>query len=146
MAKAKNNDAADAPAAAQDGVRLSAHPRAREHLALAKGWGGLVCFVGAAAASYAAELPTTDLLLRALLAGIIGSMLAWGLTLAVWRHLALAQIEGLRRKLVDEIEARRRELESGGGEKNRAALEQRVLDEAEKARSRAPEGALKAGG
>lgn len=84
MAKDKKTDdgAAGQP---QDGVRLSAHPRAREHLALAKGWGGIISFLSAAAASYAAELPMTDLLLRALLAGIIGSMLAWGLTLAVWQ-------------------------------------------------------------
>ena len=143
MAKDKKTDdgAAGQP---QDGVRLSAHPRAREHLALAKGWGGIISFLSAAAASYAAELPMTDLLLRALLAGIIGSMLAWGLTLAVWRHLALAQIEGLRRKLVADIDAKRRELEGGGETAGRAALEQRVLAEADKARERAPEGALNA--
>ena len=143
MAKDKKTD--DGPAGQpQDGVRLSAHPRAREHLALAKGWGGIISFLAAAGASYAADLPMTDLLLRALLAGIIGSMLAWGLTLAVWRHLALAQIEGLRRKLVADIDAKRRELEGGGESAGRAALEQRVLAEADKARERAPEGALNA--
>jgi hypothetical protein len=144
MAK-KDKSGGETQAETQDGVRLSAHPRAREHLALAKGWGGIVSFVVVAAAAYAAGLPMTDLLLRALLAGIIGSMLAWGLTLAVWRHLALAQIEGLRRKLVNEIEAKKRELEAGESA-GRAALEQRVLAEAERARDRAPEGALNPGG
>jgi hypothetical protein len=142
MAK-KNTDESGEPApAALDGVRLNAHPRAREHLAMAKGWGGIISFVVVAAASYSAELPLTDLLLRALLGGIVGSMLAWGLTLAIWRHLALAQIEGLRRRLVDEIEAKRRALEDGDGS-GRAALEQRVLNEAAAARQRAPDGALK---
>lgn len=137
MAK-KNTDPEDVGATqAPDGLRLNAHPRARRHLALAKGWGGIISFSVAAAAAYAADLPITSLLLRALLAGVIGSMLAWGLTLIVWRHLALAQIEELRRKLIDEIEANR---QPKGDQ--RGALEQRVLSEAAAARTRAPEGAL----
>lgn len=138
--KDKTEDAAAAPA--QDGVRLNAHPKAREHLALAKGWGGIVSFTCVAATSYAQGLPMSDLLLHALLAGIAGSFLAWGLTLVVWRHLALAQIEGLRRKLVYEIETKRQQLEQGASA-DRAALEQRVLAEAAAARSRAPDGAMK---
>ncbi len=143
MAKKKKDDeeGTEAPAAA-DGVRLNAHPKAREHLAIAKGWGGIISFSVVAAASYAQDLPISDILLRALLGGIAGSMLAWGLTLTVWRHLALAQIEGLRRKLVFDIEAKRRELEAGV-DADRAALEQRVLAQAADARSRAPDGALK---
>lgn len=142
MAKKKNDDAAATDAAPADGVRLNAHPRAREHLAMAKGWGGIVSFTVVAAAAYSQGLPITQLLLRALLAGIAGSMLAWGLTLTVWRHLALAQIEGLRRKLVRDIEEQRRALEAGVSAE-REALEQRVLAEAAAARNRAPDGAIR---
>jgi len=143
MAKKSKNDEEGAEAAAPaDGVRLNAHPKAREHLALAKGWGGIISFTVVAGTSYAMDLPITQILMRALLAGIAGSFLAWGLTLTVWRHLALAQIEGLRRKLVFEIEAKRRELEAGVSA-DRAALEQRVLSEAAAARTRAPDGAMK---
>lgn len=142
MAKKKNDEEEGTEAAAPvDGVRLNAHPKAREHLAIAKGWGGIISFSAVAAASSSAGLPMTDLLLHSLLGGITGSMLAWGLTLTVWRHLALAQIEGLRRKLVHDIDEQRRALEAGVSA-DRAALEQRVLAEAAAARNRAPDGAM----
>ena len=143
MAKKKKDDEEGTDAAAPpDGVRLNAHPKAREHLAMAKGWGGIISFTVVAAASYAQGLPMTDLLLHALLAGVAGSMLAWGLTLTVWRHLALAQIEGLRRKLVSDIDAQRRALDAGVTA-DREALEQRVLAEAAALRNRVPDGAMK---
>lgn len=139
---AKNAEQPTAVQSAHEGVKLSAHPRARKHLALAKGWGGILSFVIVAAAAVSQEQPMSDVLLRGLLAGIVGSMLAWSLTLITWRHIALAQIEGLRRKLVADIEAKRRSFE---GEEDRSALEQRALAEAAAARTRAPEGALTPG-
>lgn len=140
MAKAAEQDTiVQAP---NEGLKLSSHPRARKHLAIAKGWGGIISFVVVGGMALAAGLPMADALLRALLGGIVGAMLAWVLTLTVWRHIALAQIEGLRRKLIVDIEAKRRAFE---GESERDSLQQQALAEAAAARTRAPEGALKPG-
>jgi hypothetical protein len=44
MAKKDKNAEAAEDGAASAGIRLSAHPRARRHIAIAKGWGGLIAF------------------------------------------------------------------------------------------------------
>ena len=42
--------------------------------------------------SYKAGVPTFDVGLRALVAGIVGYMLAWMCAVTVWRHLVLAEL------------------------------------------------------
>jgi len=135
-------DEAGGKGPAHSGVRLSAHPRARKHIARSKGYGGIAAFSFVAAMSYHSHLPMSDLMLRATVAGIVGSLITGALTMTVWRHLALAQIEQLRRGLIDEYEARRREAMD---DSSRTELERRALAEAAEARRRAPEGALKSG-
>ena len=46
----------------------------------------------AAYLSYKAGVPTFDVGLRALVAGIVGYMLAWMCAVTVWRHLVLAEL------------------------------------------------------
>jgi hypothetical protein len=75
-----------------DGPSVAAHPRARYHVRRAKGWGGLAGFALAAYFSYKAGVPTADLGLRALVAGIVGYMLAWACAVTVWRQLVLAEL------------------------------------------------------
>lgn len=111
------------------GIRLSAHPRARRHIAAAKTWGGLAAFVFVAVLSHRAELPLGDLLLRSMLAGVGGYLVGWVLALVAWRQIALAQIEDLRRTLVAEAEERRRQLEA-----ERERLEQEAAARAQAAR------------
>jgi hypothetical protein len=84
----KGKGSADAAA----GPSVAAHPRARYQVRRAKGWGGIAGFALAAYFSYKAGVPTADLGLRALIAGIVGYMLAWACAVTVWRHLVLAEI------------------------------------------------------
>jgi hypothetical protein len=68
------------------------HPRARYQVRRAKGWGGIAGFVIAGYLSYKAGVPTFDVGLRALAAGMVGYMLAWMCAVTVWRHLVLAEL------------------------------------------------------
>lgn len=86
--KKKGKGSADAAG----GPSVAAHPRASYQVRRAKGWGGLIGFGAAAYVSYKAGVPTFDLGLRALIAGIVGYMLAWACAVTVWRHLVLAEL------------------------------------------------------
>jgi hypothetical protein len=77
---------------ASAGLSIAAHPRASYQVRRAKGWGGLAGFAIAAYLSYKAGVPTADLGLRALLAGMAGYMLAWACAVTVWRHLVMAEL------------------------------------------------------
>lgn len=138
MAKKSGNDA-DPGSQPELGMRLSTHPRARRDIAIAKGWGGIAGFAIVAVLSHRAGVPLGGLLLRSTLAGIGASLFCGGLAVLVWRQLALAQIERLRRQLIDEIERRERQR---ADESERRRLESQALGEATRARQRAPEGAL----
>ncbi len=58
----------------------------------AKGWGGIAGFAIAAYLSHKAGVPTVDVGLRAIVAGMVGYMLAWACAVTVWRHLVLAEL------------------------------------------------------
>jgi hypothetical protein len=77
---------------ASTGPSVAAHPRASYQVRKAKGWGGMAGFGIAAYLSYKAGVPTVDLGLRAIIAGIVGYMLAWACAVTVWRHLVLAEL------------------------------------------------------
>jgi hypothetical protein len=103
--KAKGKGKAKAPDAdASDAIRLSAHPRARRAIALAKGWGGLGAFGLVLMLSLQAGLPLADAMLRGMLGGIAGYVLGWMIAVTAWRQIALAEVERLRRDIVAEIE------------------------------------------
>ena len=86
--KSKGKGKADASA----GPSVAAHPRASYQVRRAKGWGGLVGFAITAYLSYKAGVPTFDLGLRAIVAGMVGYMLAWACAVTVWRQLVLAEL------------------------------------------------------
>jgi hypothetical protein len=83
------------------GPSVAAHPRASFQVRRAKGWGGLAGFGLAAYLSYKAGVPTVDLGIRAVVAGLAGYMLAWACAVTVWRHLVLAEL----RAVVDRARA-----------------------------------------
>jgi hypothetical protein len=85
--KKKKGDDAAAP-----GPSVANHPRARYQVRRAKGWGGIAGFAIAGYLSYKAGIPTADVGMRALIAGIVGYMLAWMCAVTVWRHLVQAEI------------------------------------------------------
>jgi hypothetical protein len=89
--KKKKKGADDASGGAQ-GPSVFNHPRAGYQVRRAKGWGGIAGFVIAGYLSYKAGVPTFDVVLRALVAGIVGYMLAWMCAVTVWRHLVLAEL------------------------------------------------------
>jgi hypothetical protein len=97
MAKSKTKDKGSS--AAEGGIRLTAHPRARRDISMAKGWGGLAAFGLVLVLSLNAGVPLSDALLRAILGGLAGFVFAWGVAVAVWRHVALAEIERTKRDI-----------------------------------------------
>jgi hypothetical protein len=82
-------------AGTQGGPSVASHPRASYQVRRAKGWGGLAGFGVAAYLSYKAGVPTFDLGLRAIIAGMAGYMLAWACSVTVWRHLVLAELRAV---------------------------------------------------
>jgi uncharacterized membrane protein YccC len=112
----KDKGAAEA-VEAQGGIRLSAHPRARRHIGMAKGWGGLGAFLLVVYLSRGAGLLWGDALLRGVAGGVAGYVAAWMIAVTVWRHLALAELEDLRRRLVAKAEAQAAEAEARAAEK-----------------------------
>ncbi len=98
--KDKNVEASDSA----EGIRLSAHPRARRHIAIAKGWGGLIAFVVVLKLARGAGLPWSDAIGRGVLGGIVGYLAAWMIVQTIWRHIALAELEELRRRLIARAE------------------------------------------
>ena len=95
-----------------DGIRLSAHPRARRHIGMAKSWGGLLAFLLVLKLSRGAALPWPDAIERAVVGGVVGYVVAWTIAQTIWRHLALAELEQLRKRLItmaeDQAAARER--------------------------------------
>ena len=89
-------------------MRLSEHPRARVGIRRTKGWAGLVAFLLIGLLSYQAGLPGPESLTRALVAGMAAYFVAWGIAVAVWRQLALMELEAAR----ERREARLAALES----------------------------------
>ena len=78
--------------AAEDGLSVANHPRARAHVRRAKGWGGIVGFAVAAYLAHKASVPFAIAGLRALAAGVAGYVVAWGCAVTVWRHLMIAEL------------------------------------------------------
>jgi uncharacterized membrane protein YccC len=120
---AKRNDKAKGGAdAAEGGIRLSAHPRARRTIRLAKGWGGLATFVLVLLLSAQAGVPAADALVRAIVGGFVGYVVAWAMAVTVWRHVAVAEIEQTRRRLIAAAEeAEEAEAAAEAGREQRAA-------------------------
>jgi hypothetical protein len=120
MAKKKNADAEVATATAA-GIRLAAHPRARRHIAIAKGWGGLIAFAVVLKLARGAGLPWPDAIERGVLGGIVGYLAAWLIVQTIWRHIALAELEDLRRRLVTKAQEQAQAREAAAAEAQKAA-------------------------
>ena len=88
----KKARSSDPKTGATFGPSVAAHPRASYQVRRAKGWGGLAGFALAGYLSYKTGVPAFDVGLRAIVAGIVGYMLAWACAVTVWRHLVLAEL------------------------------------------------------
>ncbi|HWH92959.1 MAG TPA: hypothetical protein VNT03_03785 [Baekduia sp.] len=105
------------------GIRLSAHPRARRHIAIAKGWGGLIAFLVVLELSRGAGLPWDEAFERSLVGGVVGYLSAWAIAQTIWRHIALAELEQLRRRLVAMADAQAAERQAAIAEGELAAAQ-----------------------
>ena len=93
--KGKDKKDKKGKADASGGPSVAAHPRASYQVRKAKGWGGMAGFGIAAYLSYKAGVPTVDLGMRAIIAGMVGDMLAWGCAVTVWRQLVMAELRAV---------------------------------------------------
>lgn len=93
MGKPKDKTKADTGAKLPS---VANHPRAGVQIGRMKAWGGLGGFCLVALLSERAGVPATDLLLRAILGGVAAYLVAWGVGVAVWRHLVIAELRAAR--------------------------------------------------
>jgi hypothetical protein len=84
---------------------IATHPKARASVRKTKGWVALAAFVLAAVLSIKASVPMMDVGIRALIAGCVGYLVAWMISMQVWRHLMIAE----QRAAIEEIQRRRAE-------------------------------------
>jgi hypothetical protein len=87
---------------------IANHPRAGAQVARAKAWGGLAGFVFVGVLSWQAHVPGSDLLLRAIMGGIAGYVVAWAGAVAVWRHLVIAELRAVRVARLTALAEKRR--------------------------------------
>ena len=79
-------------------IKLSEHPRARQHIRLAKGWAGLAGCAFAGYASWHGGAPFVDTALRALLWGVAAYVLVWFCAVQVWRQVAIAEVRAAEKE------------------------------------------------
>jgi len=95
----------------QTGISLAGHPRATRAIRNAKGYGGLGGFAFGVLLSLRAGVPLPDAAMRGVEAGVGGYVALWFGAVMVWRQLAVAEVESLRRRLLElaerEIERKR---------------------------------------
>ncbi len=90
MSKKKEKKGA---APASDGISVAAHPRARASIRRTRARVALIAFALVLFISLKAGVPGQEAALRALVAGLIGNLVAWACALGVWKALVLAEIK-----------------------------------------------------
>lgn len=85
-------------------VKLTDHPRARRQIATAKGWAGMIGLVVVFLLSRRAHMSAFESGLHALAGGIGLYLLAWAGMVAIWRELAVAEVERARRIIAARAE------------------------------------------
>ena len=83
-----------------DALTLARHRRAHTQIRSLRAWAGIGALVLTIFLSTRAGVPTADAWLRGLAGGVVAYMVTWAVAVAVWRQLALAQVEAARRRLV----------------------------------------------
>jgi hypothetical protein len=75
-----------------EGVSVAKHPRASASVTRWKGLGGLGGFLLAGAASKLNGAVAFEMGWRALVGGVAGYLVAWAVSVTVWRHLLRAHV------------------------------------------------------
>ena len=98
------------------------HPKARRSIEQIRSWAALLTFALGSMLSIQAGSTVVDGVVRGLIAGVVMFILAWGVSLLVWREIVRAEIIQAR-ELVRERRERAREAIL---EAQRAAAERRA--------------------
>jgi len=85
-------------------VRLATHPKAQRQIRATKAWAGLIVFLLVQYLALSDGMSFVDAGVRALLAGIAAYLIAWAVAVIVWRQIVVAEVELLRRELLDAAE------------------------------------------
>ena len=91
--KKKAEQEAEAPEAAAKAVSVFAHPRARASIRRTRARVALIAFALVLLLCLNAGVPAQEAALRALVAGLVGNLLAWACALGVWRALVMAELK-----------------------------------------------------
>jgi hypothetical protein len=84
---------------------IAEHPRAARYVRQARQAAGLIGFLIAGWSSMATST-VAETLLRALIAGIVCQVVVWGVAVALFRHLILAELKGREQALLTAAKAR----------------------------------------
>jgi hypothetical protein len=99
-AKGKKDKKGAAAEVVADGPSVAAHPRASRSVARAKSWGGLAgFFIGGYLSLPIGTLAEAGL--RALVAGVVCYVAAWGGAVFVWRRLVILEIKAREQQLLE---------------------------------------------
>jgi hypothetical protein len=92
--------------AAQQLTSLSQHPRAAPAIRRVKAIAGLGGFALASLAGFEHGTPFATTMEHALIAGIVGNLVAWAVAVIVWKRLLVAQAiaSGARRRRAAALE------------------------------------------
>jgi hypothetical protein len=93
----------------------------------AKGFGGLGGFALAALLAHQAGLSASEMVERALIAGVAGYVIAWGCAVTVWRHLVVAEMRSVADRERDRLAEQRRKTPMVGGEEQPSGGAARAL-------------------
>ncbi len=102
-----------APAADPNAITIGAHPRARSSVQRWRALGGLIGFGLTLLLSYSAGVPPFDAVARALIAGVALHLVAWAVSVTVWKQLMLVELRQAHDRRLERIE-RRAELARAG--------------------------------
>jgi uncharacterized membrane protein len=126
--KGKKGAAAGAPAA-DEHIRLSTHPAAAAAVKRMRARCGLLAFVVVGLLSLHAGVPAFEATSRALIAGIVGHLAGWYVSITVWRQVvrqqALQAVEAYnaRRRREHQEAAERAASQMSAQDKSRAEAE-----------------------
>ena len=84
--------------------------------------GGLVGFVVVALGSWMHDTPLPDTLLRAVVGGVAGNMLAWFGAIVAWQHMLEGEAVAAVRRAAEERRARAERAAAGNRSRLRARL------------------------
>jgi hypothetical protein len=96
--KKKGSDGAAVPAA----VSIAAHPRAKASIRRTRARTALAAFAIVLFLSHKAGVTGQEVVLRAIVAGLVGNLIGWACALAVWRQIVVQEV-----RLVEEARRER---------------------------------------